>query len=294
MLRHGRRAEYADFRPDGRWLATAGRATSGHHEVTLWDLETARKVVSLRHDAPVSRVVFAPDGRRLLSQAFDGVARVWAIDPPADAPGIVRATFSPDGTWLATAERPGTVLVHDMTGGQARRPEIRLRPGQTYDLAWAPDSRRLVIVGESARVWDTHTGAPLTPPLEHQPGSSITHGAFSADGHSLVTTTTDGSARVWESATGLPITPRLAHPGVRRATFSPDGSRVITAGGGGARLWDLSGSSSPESDEQLGSLARALASRRIDAIGALVPLDSLEFQEMWDGLSARNRGPVSP
>jgi hypothetical protein len=69
---------------------------------------------------------------------------------------------------------------------------------------------------------------------------------------------------------------------------------VITAGGGGARLWDLSGSSSPESDEQLGSLARALAARRIDAIGALVPLDSLEFQEMWDGLSARNRGPVSP
>src|SRR5262249_45103478 len=48
-----------------------------------------------------------------------------------------------------------------------------------------------------------------------------------------------GEVQVFEAATGKPATPRLSLPeGVRRAAFSPDGSRVYTANETQARLWD--------------------------------------------------------
>jgi WD40 repeat protein len=45
---------------------------------------------------------------------------------------------------------------------------------------------------------------------------------------------------VWDASTGKPVTPPLAHHGdVHAATFSSDGTRVVTASRDGtARVWD--------------------------------------------------------
>ncbi|MBX3746037.1 MAG: WD40 repeat domain-containing protein [Verrucomicrobiae bacterium] len=73
----------------------------------------------------------------------------------------------------------------------------------------------------------------------------IQHAAFSPDGSRAATASYDGTVRVWDTATGAEIgLPRPhANPGAGltllfRVDFSPDGSRLVSAGNLDARLWD--------------------------------------------------------
>jgi WD40 repeat protein len=81
---------------------------------------------------------------------------------------------------------------------------------------------------------------------------NVNHAEFSPDGRRVVIasgnvsrrdpekSSTEGAARVWDVATGEPVTPLLQHRGpVVHAAFSPDGRRVLTAGGDAiAQVWD--------------------------------------------------------
>jgi len=57
----------------------------------------------------------------------------------------------------------------------------------------------------------------------------------------VVTASDDQTARVWDAVTGTPVTPPLEHHGpVQVAAWSPDGTRVVTAGfDHTARVWTL-------------------------------------------------------
>ncbi len=110
-----------------------------------------RLVGLYRHDAPVSCAEMSPDGKRVVTASYDGIARIWDVATGAQVGGdlkhpghIYRALFSPDGLKIATA------------GGDG-----------------------------SARVWDAATGAPLAAPLEHALGVYAL--AFSPDGKTLAT-----------------------------------------------------------------------------------------------------------
>jgi hypothetical protein len=95
--------------------------------------------------------------------------------------------------------------------------------------------------------------------LDHK--NPVVHATFSPDGQRILTVARygiqqivrgmlqGGEARVWDAATGMPLTPPLDHKNpVVHAAFSPDGRRVVTAGGGlgggktwgAARVWDAS------------------------------------------------------
>src|SRR5262249_41485541 len=87
-------------------------------------------------------------------------------------------------------------------------------------------------------VWDAATGAPRTPPLEHQ--GPVEAASFSPDGRRVVTASADYSARVWDAETGAPLIDPLRHgAGVVAASVSPDGRRVVPGSRPGtARVWD--------------------------------------------------------
>jgi WD40 repeat protein len=109
-------------------------------------------------------------------------------------------------------------------------------------VVFSPDGSRLVTATSNeytARVWDSWTGEPVTPPLKHD--GMVRDAAFSPDGTRVVTASMDGTARVWDAASGKPLAAPLVHSGwVLRASFAPDAVRVVTASSDGAAyVWML-------------------------------------------------------
>jgi WD40 repeat protein len=82
-------------------------------------------------------------------------------------------------------------------------------------------------------------GTQLTNLLQHS--EQVHFVAFSPDGGTAVTASTDGTARLSDAATGEPRCEPLRHDGgVMQADFSPDGRLVITASlDRRARIWEV-------------------------------------------------------
>jgi WD40 repeat protein len=59
---------------DGRFLAYGGRADKS---VRVWEVESGRQVLEVRHDSAVAAVAFNTDTTRLGTGSYDGTARVW-------------------------------------------------------------------------------------------------------------------------------------------------------------------------------------------------------------------------
>ncbi|HSH17600.1 MAG TPA: tetratricopeptide repeat protein, partial [Verrucomicrobiae bacterium] len=107
-------------------------------------------------------------------------------------------------------------------------------------VRFSPDGTRIVTASadNTARIWDSATGRPLTEPIRHD--DEVTSAVFSPDGRRVVTASVDRTARIWDAETGRPLTEPWQHEGpVLTAEFSPDGASVVTASTDGtARLWE--------------------------------------------------------
>jgi WD40 repeat protein len=82
-----------EFSPDGKWIASSGRARSAlgtalhglaglgraSPPVHIWRTSDGVAVAALRHPADVSRLAFAPDGRHLVTADDEGRVRVWRV-----------------------------------------------------------------------------------------------------------------------------------------------------------------------------------------------------------------------
>jgi WD40 repeat protein len=121
--------------------------------------------------------------------------------------------------------------------------------------AASPDGRRMLAVSDigSARVWDTESHQPLSPPLEE--AGAVRFAAFSPDGRLVLTANAHHAARVWDAETGRPATPVLAlsRP-LKDAVLTADGRRIVTlTQDGRARLWDgATGQALPGLDDRIG------------------------------------------
>ena len=83
-----------EFSPDGKWLASSGRARSAlgtalhgltgfgraSARVHLWRMSDGAAVAALPHGADVSRLAFAPDGRHLVTADDEGRVRIWRVE----------------------------------------------------------------------------------------------------------------------------------------------------------------------------------------------------------------------
>jgi WD40 repeat protein len=111
ILQHGDRqgCRSLAYAPDGRTLALALGAG-----LQLWDLASGRLRAKLcGHTDVVSSVAFSPDGRRLLSGAWDRTVRLFEVGPGGETwPGpcfdwgigrVLDVAFAPDGMTAAAA-----------------------------------------------------------------------------------------------------------------------------------------------------------------------------------------------
>src|SRR5262249_10054471 len=204
--------------------------------------------------------------------------------------------------------KPGEARLWDASTGRPMTPPMRHELG-IREAVFDPDGQRVLSASEdgNARIWDASTGRPLTEPLNHRRAvkrvafgfdsrkllwligkkGGIERAIFSPDGR-FVLTIGGEAVQVWDAATGQPVGPALPHHGfgnVDDAMFSPDSRRVFTAAGTTAWLWDLAADQRPI--EELVRLAQVIGGHRAVAGASIPPLDTDQFQRVWEEMRAR-------
>jgi len=199
----------------------------------------------LRHDGAVTGVVFTPDGKSLVSCAFDDKIRVWDLATGrqtaelSDSWRWFRAiAVSPDGRRLfgGGTGRGDKVCVWDLATGAL----VMSAPGGRWGLdhlALSPDGQTLATSGEDGGVylWKMENGleliqTPFTRPLTS--GSEIGGLAFSPDRKLLAVGSVRGKVWMWKVGSNEePLTMAVQEGYVLSVAFSPDGNLLASAGG---------------------------------------------------------------
>jgi WD40 repeat protein/serine/threonine protein kinase len=245
-----RRGYSVAFSPDGTRVATSestvsGGLVGGSFDVTVWDVKSARELVTFRgHSARVTTMHFSQDGTRLASGSFDKTVKVWDVASGKELRTLqghkswaLSVAFSPDGTRLASGGYDQTVKVWDVASAKELR-TFRGHNDWVTTVAFSPDGARLASGSSDAKVmlWEV---------ANHQecrtlPGTSngVTTVAFSPEGTRLASGSYK-SVTLSEVASGKVL--RTLSGGVNIVAFSPDGKRLATGGSHdrSIRLWDV-------------------------------------------------------
>ena len=211
--------------------------------------EFAPPLVLHGHRDAVYSAQFSSDGKRVLTSSDDGTVRLWDVFSGTnilmlrvldDTKSGDRAfgILSRDATMVLTMTRPeslavgywkssGGPILYDAATG-ARLVEI---PDQfAVNAALSPDKTQIATAGfdTSAKLWDAHSGKIQFELPGHE--ARVASISFNSNGNWVVTGSWDGTARVWDARTGgrLAVLRSTKGKNVDFATFSPDGTRVIT------------------------------------------------------------------
>ena len=238
------------FSPDGKRLITAGAAAGDTSDnwVSVWDLETGKALATLRgHDGPVLATTFSPDGRHIVTTSADRTARIWEApdgrSPGRDRPTVSRAALSPDGRVLVGVSGDQVVL-EDVATGKAIRPLRKAErvtvdnAGSVVDVAasleFSPDGRRVLILSscrELAWIHDVETGKELAALRSRTPKGffAFQYAAYSPDGREVVAICIGNEGHIFDAGTGKELLTLTEGSEARSASFSPDGSRILTS-----------------------------------------------------------------
>ncbi len=229
----------ACFSFDERMIATAFGADN---TIEIWDGTTGdRRWPLALHQFSISSMAFSPTEPLLVSGSYDRAAIVWDAQtgkPVSTLQGhtapIVTTQFSPDGSWILTEARDSTVRLW----GRGPSGSAEWVPKQTLPYeslrgvvaSFSPDSRRFVTVSResSARVWDVATGACTG--ILHADQGTFNSARFSADGSSVITSSTSGVIAIWNPSSGHVVQEMIGH--VRRwydAQVTSDDKTIVAS-----------------------------------------------------------------
>jgi WD40 repeat protein len=196
-----------DFGPDGESLVTAGLSGT----VGWWSPSGNggyRKDHELHSgESQVWGVRYGPENGLLWTGA-DPIVRVQSADGAvavleARGGGIVRGTFSPDGTLVAAAMVTGDAFVWRLSrsSGAALETELVARIAGhdrgVNGVAFSPDGRIFATAGLDGvvKLWNTDDWSLLRVLRGHH--SSVTYAAFSPRGNFLVSSSSDRTIKIW-------------------------------------------------------------------------------------------------
>jgi RNA polymerase sigma factor (sigma-70 family) len=214
-----------------------------------------------RHGGYVFQVAFTPDGKRIITQGWDGIC-VWDVGTgkelrrrPNGTEGFVQFTaVSPDGKVVAVLRAnspPNNPGVHLLD--LATLEEVRSFGKAAYSAVYfSPDGKLLATLAPEGVVelWDVAKGEQRSSWTAHK--GSVGAAVFLPDSRTLVTGGGDRQLRFWDVASGEQKREVLAetgqpqpYPTVAILAVSPDGKLLASVNGEGdtrsdnrIRLWE--------------------------------------------------------
>jgi len=205
---HSDAVPFLSFSAEGSLLVSA----SADRTVRLWRLPSGKPFgPPFEHRWSVVRALLTADGKRLVTSSFEtpphGAAEIHVWDVTTQRRAAEPVAVRDEISAFPAPGLPGRFFVQD-------RDEARLRAyglDQLKELSGCPDLTGVrcwdfsrdgsrVALGNGnrvAQVFDTRTGAALTPPFRHSIWG-VTAVQFSPDENQLLTACADGSARIWE------------------------------------------------------------------------------------------------
>jgi WD40 repeat protein len=242
----GRRVSSVALSPDGRRALSGG---GNDLAVRQWELPRGQELdppMGVRDVWwPLSKIVFSPDRRRVLSSYASTYARLWDVESGREmhcfsmSVTIRCVSFSPDGREAICAGGSGMVVWDADSGKELRRFE---RVHGLYALVCSSDGGRVLTGGSHdprVALWDVESGRELCILRGHT--HEVLSVDLSPDNRYALSGGKDGTVRLWDLAEGHELHRLGGHAGhVLTVAFSPDGRSAASGDADGfVRLWDL-------------------------------------------------------
>jgi WD40 repeat protein len=223
-------------------------SASGDNTVKVWDTKDGRELSKL--EPPPPRPGSEWETHRYLSRGYsEGKSyEDWVIEreggyvaEPHHLRGILAFACSPDGQWLASASKNGTIQIWRISILPKIRPyeeatldeptvsdlniDFAVHGGSSHSCCYSPDGRFVCSADyDNLKIWDLHESR-LRLSIRCACSSL---GGYSPDGALILCTSSDGRIILYDSESGDEVT-AVSHPDTnfKRCLFTPDGMKVF-------------------------------------------------------------------
>ena len=212
------------------------------------------------HQGIIRTIIFASDGKSVISAGDDKQIRVWDLESGKTARiirgnvgegregQILAMALSPDGNLLAAAgwltisgSDDYYIRLYDFQTGEIKHLFTGGHTDRVTALAFSPDGRHLLsgAMDKVAIIWDVQTGQKLFRLLGHT--AEIYSVAFTADGAQAVTGSADATLRLWRVSDGDLVRILSGHEGMVNTIAINPSTGTIASGSrsGEVFFWDV-------------------------------------------------------
>jgi WD40 repeat protein len=208
----------------------------------VWDAASGELLLTLGKQRDLTEVVFRVDKATDKTEVLDRITGEVVRDFKPITHGMCTfAVFSPDpdGRHLLTDAFDQDPRVWDSRTGKELL-SLKGHVARARSAAYSADGARIVTASadRTARLWDAATGRQLAVLRGHD--AELVTAVLSPDGRLVLTASYDRTARLWDATTGKELATYRGHEHmVDNAIFLGDGRRIVTISTAKARVWPI-------------------------------------------------------